>query len=497
MSRPLILALALLFVGPAGCKSKENAAWKLPVDSKQLPGTANIVEAELIEGMRETDPHLKDAFTSAELGSEVCREGSPNPAHELELMTIFGTTLAKTFFAPSNLEAVQSLLDCGSVLASGLDGPFQTAVHFVDSAGAKAEIDVLTMKINELPPRYGLTKRAFGTRDGYCKTTDPLKPGVLLECTANSEAALKDGSRWFLGKRGELDEVAKSLAKPKAELSTGLAALNDAANEVEGLSTLRIESQLTTSKPFLAAPCAWGGFQTAGNTSDFVRGCFPESDAKVISEIDGKLKAAAFEIEPDVLKAGGVHGSIVLVARDDDGAKLIEKDAVELATDWKAQLDNNEGKLVKQAKTNAVSLRQRTWAIIVDNFMKAIRGIKVSRSGRVVKMRFNEALDPGDKGDLEEANKDTFDKRTAIADILGAIRTKQAVPVASLTKLVGAPWATYLVALSTFDPKKIPASCAKAPTPAPKKGKAQVVLPPDPACSPPVEPLLASFGDKK
>src|SRR5438067_2575466 len=96
-----ILALAAITLLPAsldGCKNKDNAPWKLPVEAKQLPSTTSVVEAELIEGMREPDPRLKQVYTSAELGAEVCREGSPDPAHQLELMSLLGPGLAKTFF---------------------------------------------------------------------------------------------------------------------------------------------------------------------------------------------------------------------------------------------------------------------------------------------------------------------------------------------------------------------------------------------------------------
>lgn len=489
--------LACASAGSLGCKSKAEAPWKLPIDAKQLPSTTSVIEAELIEGMRETDAHLKSTYTSAELGAEVCREGSSDPAHELELLGIFGHASAKHFFTPANLANVQSLLECGSVLANGLDASFQTAVHFTDDAGKKAEIDVLKLKIDEFPAKYGLTKRSFGTHEGFCRTLDPAKPTVTIECGPTSEAAIKEGSTWFLGQRGELDGVARLLSAPKSELSTQVAALNDAANEIEGLSTLRIESQLTTSKPFLSAPCAWGGFQTAGNANDFIQGCFPSSDDKIIQDIDAKLRAAAFEIEADVVKAGGVHGGIVLVARDDDGAKVIEKDANDLVTDWKSQLENNEAKLVKQAKTNAISLRQKSWAIIVDNFSRALQKTKVARSGRVVKMRFNEALADDDKRDLVEAQKETADVRGAVADILTAIEAKQPVPVAPLTKLVGAPWATYLVAESTYDPKNLPASCTAAkPAPVAKGKKAAPVAPPDPKCAAPVEPAAAEFAKK-
>ncbi len=483
----LLALLAVMAVSQVGCKKKAPNAWKLPVDAKQLPSTTTVLEAEQVEGARETDPHLKEVFTAAELGAEICREGVIDPAHELEVMTLLGPADAKKFFKPENLEQVRVLMECGGVLGASLESQFQTAIGFVDDTGAKAEVDVLQLKLTDLPPKYGLTKRSFSTLDGFCRTTDPKDATKTVECGPTSDAALKAGTSWFLGKRGELDQISKTIATPKAELSTQLAALNDAANELEGLSSSRIEAQLTTAKPFLAAPCAWGAFQSAGKTDEFLQGCFPTSDEKTIQDIDAKLRAAAFEIEPDVLKQNAVHGGVVLVARDDDAAKAVEKDANDLVVDWKAQLENNDAKLAKQAKSNPTSLRQRSWAIIVDNFSRALQKTKVTRAGRVVKMQFNEPLAAEDVRDLQEARKDALEQRTAVADILSAIQTKQAVPLAALTKLVGAPWATYLVAETTWDPKNLPAQCT-AKKPAGKK------LPPDPACVAPVEPPHAQFG---
>ncbi len=477
----------LLAVGP-GCKKKAPNAWKLPVDAKQLPATTTVLEAEAIDGARETDPHIKADYTASELGAEICREGTPDPARELEVLSILGSQKAKSFFSAANMATVQSLLECGSALGASLQGSFQTAIGFVDDSGAKAEVDILQLSVADLPPKYGLTKRAFGSLDGYCRTVDPAKPTVTLDCGPKSDAALKQGNTWFLGQRGELDSISKTIATPKTDLATQVAALNDAANELEGLSSSRVETQLTSAKPFLKAPCEWGAFQSAGSENDFVQGCFPPSDDKTIADIDAKIRAAAFEIEPDVLKANAVHGGIVLVARDDDDGKAVEKDANDLATDWKSQLQNNEAKLVKQAKATPVSLRQKSWAIIVDNFSSAIQKIKVTRSGRVVKMTFNEPLSPDDQKDLQAALQSTIDNRTAVADILTAVQAKQAIPVGALTKLVGPVWATYLVADSTWDPKNPPPQCAKTP---PKKGKAP---PADPACVAPVEPPAAQFG---
>jgi hypothetical protein len=444
----------LLLGGATGCKKDPTTAkWGLPVDAKQLPGTTDVIEAEVIDGTRETDPHVRTMYTTAELGSEICRVGSSDPARQLEIMGTMGSSGAKQFFKQANLDQVQSLMECGSLLTTNLDQPFQTAIGFKDDSNTAQGVGILKLKVDDLPPKYGLTKHAFSGMDGFCRTSDPSKPNApVMDCTATSEAALHQGSSWFLGKRAGIDAIAHTIATPKPDLTTQVAALNDAAAELEGLSSTRIQAQLTTSKPFLQAPCEWGGLQTSGSLTGFVSSCFPNTDDKVIQDIDAKLRAAAFEIEPDVVKAGAVHGNVVLIARDDDAAKEIQKDATDLATDWKSQIQNNEAKQILQAKTNPTSLRQKSWAIIVDNFQRALENIKVTRSGRSVKLAFNEKLGDDDKKDLDEANKDTMDKRVAVANLLDAVQAKKPLPVADLTKIVGGPWATYLVNAATFDP---------------------------------------------
>ena len=447
-------AALLALTGTSGCKKDvQNAKWGLPVDAKVLPATTDVIEAEVIDGTRESDAHVRQMDTQAELGSEICHVGSENPAIALEIMGSLNGLSAKQFFKESNLETVQSLLECGGLLTNNLDTPFQTAIGFTDDTNIKQDVGILKLKVTDLPPKFGLTKHSFGTLDGFCRTTDPSKPNAQpTDCTPTSEAALAQGSSWFLGRRAALDSIAKTVAAPKTDLSGGVSALNDAAAQIEGLSSTRIESQLTTAKPFLQMPCTWGGYQTTGSTTDFMQSCFPTTDAKSIQNIDAKLKAAAFEIEPDVQKVNAVHGNIVLIARDDDAAKEMLKDAQDLAADWKAQIQNNESKMVKQAKTNPVSLRQKSWAIIVDNFQRALENMKVSQSGRAVKMAFNEPLNDEDKKDLEDANKQTMDKRAAVADVLDAIGQKKPVPPDALTKLVGAPWAAYLATAATNDP---------------------------------------------
>ncbi|MFO0676534.1 MAG: hypothetical protein U0169_08370 [Polyangiaceae bacterium] len=511
-SRPAVRSLAavavlvpvVVFAGAsAGCKKKEASAWKLPVDAKELPPTTTRLDAELIEGTRETDPTVKNAYTAAELGSAMCRKGAPDPARTLELMNLFGARAAKKFFTAETLDQVQALLQCGDVLAKNLQDGHRTAISFADDKGAKTSVDTLHLGVQDLPPKFGLTKHSFGTSSGFCRTSDPQKPAVILDCTPQSEAALVHESTWFLGKRGDLDSVARTIAAPRADLSTSVAALNDAANQMEGLGAMRIEADLKSAKSFLSAPCSWGGMQSGGNLVDFMQSCFPSTADKIVQEIDSKLRAAGFELEPDTTKAGAVRGGIVLVARDDDAAKVVEKDAISLVAEWKSQLENNEAKLIRQAKENPQTLRQKSWAIVVDDFVHALQKTKVGRDGRTVKLTFDDPLDADDKRDLDEAKKQSLEQQRAIAEVLVAVQAKETLPLKPMIRLFGVPWASYLVHAAVYDPKAIPPECAAAKAGAakvaPTKGAAAPAAQatPNPRCVAPVEPAENLFGDKK
>ncbi len=487
----LVLGTGLVVVSSAGCKSKSASAWKLPIDAKQLPGTTNTLVAEQVKGSLETDDHLKKAFTAAELGAEICRIHESNPADDLKHMGKHGSSTAKEFFTPAHLADVQSLLDCGSLLAQNMDGNFQTAIAFTDDSSTKQEVGIIPMKMTDIPTKFGFTKHAFSGVNGFCRTTDVSKPNApTVDCGPTTDAALAQGTTWFFGSRAALETIGHAVSSPKADLTTQVTALNDAASTVEGLGSMRISADVKSAKSFLSAPCAFGATESAGSITDFLQGCFPNTDEKTIDDIDAKIRAAAFEMDPNLSKAGAVHGDVVLVARDDDSAKQVEKDANDLVTDWKSQLENNEAKLVKQAKDDPTTREEKRWAIVVDDFVHALQKMKVTRDGHTVKLAFNEPLPDADKKDLADVNTKSVDRHQAVADILDAIQQKKPVPQAPLTKLVGAPWATYLAQMSTFDVTKMPADCPKKIAASKKKGAAPL----EAACVVPTEPPESQFG---
>jgi hypothetical protein len=312
-------------------------------------------------------------------------------------------------------------------------------------------IGVGHFNVAELPKKHGYTAFSYKGIPGFCRTqgddrgTFGLPAPPAGTCDDNSFGAFPQGTTWFLGNKEALETMATAVKKPKEDLNARLTALKDAAAETEGLPVVRLTAAPKSSREFFTAPCMFGATNSAAGFTAFLEGCFPQKgQEKVIEQLDSKIKAAAFETDGDPAKAGFFHGNIVFVARDDEAAKIVEQDVKELVTEWKNHLETNEAKLTIQSNELASSGRQKKFAGVADTYIKALKGSAVTRKGRTIRVSYREPLSKSDLVAVEEADKNSADKRLATAEILDAIQAKKNVPQASLAKLVGPAWATFL-----------------------------------------------------
>jgi hypothetical protein len=210
------------------------------------------------------------------------------------------------------------------------------------------------------------------------------------------------------------------------------------------------------------APCNWAAVQSAAGFGEFLDGCFPsKTEERTLTEIDSRIRGAAYELDGDYAKAGAVLGNIVFVARDADAAKRLEKDVIELTGDWKEHLRTYDAKLITESQNKAVTRSQKKFAAVVDTFFTAMRHMKVTRSGRTVRIGYEEKLSKDDIQEIKDADKSTEDNRIATAEIVNAIQARRPVPQSSLAVLVGSRWATYLtgpVPANLTPPAKFPVS---------------------------------------
>ena len=240
-------------------------------------------------------------------------------------------------------------------------------------------------------------------------------------------AAVRDGERWLLTTKKAMTILARSLARPHEQISTAVEALQEAADATQGLSSRTVQASPPSAKPFLSQPCVWASQGVAGSTSEFMSACFAATD-KQLEVISTKLRAAAYERERNVEQAQAIRGRIVLVARDSDAASDMQKDVAELVRDWQSQVENNEAKLTKLASQNATSTREKVWAATIDTFIKALRNMQVSRSGRVVTIPYDEKFSADDVKEVQEALGKPDEKPEAVVAILAAVEKQQPFP---------------------------------------------------------------------
>ncbi len=469
----------------------------LPLEANKLPSQTREIDTMVIDATRESNDRVKKIYLASELSSAFC-SGRGDPASRLESIGNWGSKSAKEFFDPAHLDQIRGEMECGSQLASALDDSHASYLTF-ESDDSKSGSDTPTkhhvkighFKMKNLPTQEGYTSLSFGTISGFCQTTIPTYASSLSSllspspagsaavpptpttktCEDKSNAAFAVGSTWFFSDKAALDELAKTIVVPKDTLGTRIAALQDAFNETSNLPQVSLVAEPKTSKEFLEYPCEWaasqlgihygGGSSSSGsgssgssgttssgitNREDFMSSCFPsKQDSKLIEEIDAKLRALAFETDPDYVKAGAVAGNIVLVTRDPDTAKDAERAVKELVGDWKSQIELNAPKLIKAGKDQATTVRQKKFADVADTYFQALSLMKVTRDGRTVKIGYKASFTKEDQQELQDEDKSANDKRVPVTDILEAIRDKKPIPQAALSKLVGNSWATYLL----------------------------------------------------
>lgn len=466
----------------------------LPLEANKLPSQTREIDTMLIDATHEPDARVKKVYLASELASAFC-SGHNDPASHLESIGNWGSKSAKEFFDPTHLDQVRAEMDCGSQLASALDDNHASFLTFEtdDAKGSdtptKHHVKIGHFKMKNLPTPEGYTSLSFGTISGFCQTTVPTYASSLSSllsptpsgsaatpptptakaCDDKSNAAFAVGNTWFFSDKAALDELAKTIVVPKETLGTRIAALQDAFNETSNLPQVSLVAEPKTSKDFLEYPCEWAASQlgvhygsgssttTTGsgsgssasgaitNREDFMAACFPaKQDSKLIEEIDAKLRALAFETDPDWVKAGAVAGNIVLVTRDAETAVDAERAVKELVGDWKSQIELNAPKLIKAGKDDASTIRQKKFADVADTYFQALSLMKVTREGRTLKIAYKASFTKEDQQELQDEDKGA-DKRLPVTDILEAIHDKKPIPQAALAKLVGSSWATYLL----------------------------------------------------
>jgi len=455
----MILLVCLVVAGVGGWfLYKHFTKQGLPLDAKQMPKESTGLFESPFPYSDQADAKTRELYMAATLGSTVCVPDAANPAMRLSLSSHYGFDQLMT---EENLKQAHEVMKCGSSLVKKLKAPRSIDLQFKD-AGDKLRVSFLELDVSEMPKDAGHEKYKFGDVDGFCYPTVPVKlddkpdeSGATggekkeekRECHENAFAAFKAGSRWVTGPRKAVAIVAKTVGEPSDELSTSVEFLEQAAAATTGLD-LRVIALIEDSvKEPLRGLCEWGARASAGKRDEFMKACFPEEDKvkKPIEALDAKVRALALELDADLSTAKGIRGRLVFVARDKDEAASLEKELEEIAKEWSSHVSNNESKLGKLAADDPDTAEQKVWRAAVQAFIRAIKGMRVSRQGAALVLAFDEPFKDSEKKELEQAAKDPGDNEKAIVAVLEDLIKGPKISEAKLAKLTGPEWAKWLL----------------------------------------------------
>lgn len=438
----------------------------LPVEAAQLPTDTDFVQEDRFPGA-DGAPALRDAFLASDLARHVCGAGSDFTERLARLRA--SPADAVSLFDPKTLEARRATLECGQSLVAALESPSYTELVFHDGDDKKfLGVQMLHLKLTELPTKYGFARQTFAGMSGYClvspKKTEPDfkwsgsaglgnstkaddKDG---ECTEQSLAAFNDKTNWFFGRRSAVEAFARSYSKPRKEISTTVENLQLAFDSGEGLAVRRADARQKAASSLLKLPCSHAGFDS-GAGSKFVEECLPKSVEKNASAIDSKVRAVTYELAAPIQDSDGVRFNLIFVARDGDAAKDVEAELKDATRDWKSAIENNESKLTKLVREAPSQLGHKKWGVAIDPFMRAIKSGTVKRDGRVVSLRLAEKFSDSEKKEMREVMTKSTEDQEAAATITQALIKKQPIPEASLAQIVGGEWAAHVLAPRATD----------------------------------------------
>ncbi|MGA3124454.1 MAG: hypothetical protein ABSF69_27150 [Polyangiaceae bacterium] len=298
------------------------------------------------------------------------------------------------------------------------------------------QVGILQAAMDELPGTLGLVRHNFSGLPGQCFKT----PEEKADCTDDAQAAFHDGQTWVFGKVAAIEAFARAYTSAHADLTTTVDILQDTiadADETDNIEVTAKPDTIPWTLPcLLSAPVA--------EKKDFVDACFPKGQGKLLDAIVTKVRGIA--IERDILgRAAAYHLAFVLLARDTDTARELQKDLQDLVRDWRAQLSNSEPELTKMIRAKSDYVHDAFWNSAFDPFMRAMRGMSVTRSGATVRVVIHEALRPEETKALKEFVDTRTQDQLATAKVVDAILQGTPVSDKSLAVFLDPDVARWMV----------------------------------------------------
>ncbi len=218
---------------------------------------------------------------------------------------------------------VRAALRCGAALANGLASPSVVEVAFAEN-NKTFHVSALRSTAQDLPSELGFVRHNFSGMPGQC-----LRPkDAKTDCPEGTSATFRDDQTRVFGQVAEVEAFARAYTTAHEELTTTVDILQSTVQHTRGADDTFIVAKPETVPWKLVCERA----APVGHETEFVEACFPSGQEKLLESIATKVRGLA--VERDILAKGAAFSvSYVLLTRDEDAARDVEKDLLDLARD--------------------------------------------------------------------------------------------------------------------------------------------------------------------
>ena len=437
LKRAIAVSAVLLLLGGGGFIAKRFLVTQraLPIVAQKLPPRTNDVRQSRLRPDLDEVAVLPEAYITAALASEVCGAVDVavllSSAHDKSVADLKKSGVLDL----TSSERVRTGLVCGEAIRKAMAAPSFVSVSFAENEAA-FHVSIVRATMDELPPTLGLIRHNFSGLPGQCFKT----PEDKTDCGDDARAAFHDGQTWVFGTVPAIEAFARAYTSARNELTTTVDILRDTIANTDESDTVEI-----TAKPdsipwtlpcYLSAPVA--------HQEEFVDACFPKGQDKLLESIVNKVRGLA--IERDMLAhAAAYHFAFVLLARDGDTARDLEKDLQDLVRDWQAQLSNSEPDLTRLIRAKSNYIHDAFWTSEFDPYIRAMRAMSVSRNGSIVRLTIHDELRSEEAKALREFVDTRTQDQSAAINVIDAILQGTPVSEKSLAVFLAPEVAGWMV----------------------------------------------------
>lgn len=431
-----VVLAGLVALGVVRLRSSLSKRRSLPVVAQKLPPrTLRVAEARLRSDLEEVAV-LPDAYLASSLAEAACGGA--------DVATLLAGARSRDLpglkrdgiLDMANNARWRDALSCGEAVRKTLASPAVVTVLFSEGESV-ALVRVVRSSMTDLPMQGAYVRHTFSGLPGFCVR----QAGDKGDCTEGAHAGFRDGTTWVFGAVGHVEAFARAYTTAREELTTTVEILRDTVEQSAPADVTVIQAK-PESIPWAqicerAAP--------SGSSKDFHGACFPSGQGRLLESVASKVRGLA--VQHDLLAtSAGIHSSYVLVTRDDDAAREVEKDLLDLVRDWRAQLANREADLVRMVRAPSSLPHDRLIEAAFDAYLRAMKAMRVERSGSVVRVVLREPFRPAEAKAIKEFVETRSQDELATVKVVEAMIQKSPLPEKSLALLVGPEVATWIVA---------------------------------------------------